>query len=167
MPDGSGISYNDHDSTLIGNSFCDSSEEDCTVTLYAHWQIINYTITYSLNNGVAPGNPTTYTIETDTFTLVNPVREGYTFLGWTGSNGSTPQQEVKIEKGSYGNKTYIANWRINKVNIKLIVVSPTEKIELFMLSKLPETIANTIEINIKIGHKIFNIFLPLEQFYSN
>ena len=55
-------------------------------------------------------NPTTYNIETNTFTL-NPVtKKGYTFTGWTGSNGTTAQTNVSIAKGSTGNKTYTANF---------------------------------------------------------
>lgn len=72
---------------------------------------INYTISYDLNGGaVAVSNPTGYNIETPTFTLNNPVKIGYTFVGWTGSNGTTPQKNVSIYKGSTGNKSYKANW---------------------------------------------------------
>ena len=62
-------------------------------------------------------NPTVYTEQTDTFTLNNPTRFGYQFLGWTGSNGNIPQKTVTIEKGSSGNKTYIANWKGNAYTI--------------------------------------------------
>ena len=79
-------------------------------TLYAQWTIVNYTIGYTLNGGSVSGNPTSYNVETATFTLKNPTRTGYTFKGWTGSNGSTPQTTVQITKGSTGNKTYTANW---------------------------------------------------------
>lgn len=74
-----------------------------------------YTISYDLNGGaVAVSNPTSYNIETPTFTLNNPVRLGYVFVGWTGSNGTTtPQKNVSIYKGSTGNRTYKANWTAN------------------------------------------------------
>ena len=74
-----------------------------------------YTISYDLNGGaVAVSNPTSYNIETPTFTLNNPVRLGYVFVGWTGSNGTTtPQKNVSIYKGSTGNKSYKANWTAN------------------------------------------------------
>ena len=68
-----------------------------------------YTITYNLDGGTVSGNPTTYT-SNDTITLNNPTKEGYTFTGWTGSNGTTPSTTVTIPKGSTGNKTYTANW---------------------------------------------------------
>jgi uncharacterized repeat protein (TIGR02543 family) len=80
-----------------------------TFNLYAKWDVVNYAISYELNGGTAD-NPTNYNIETATFTLNNPTRDGYTFTGWTGSNGSTPQTEVSIAKGSTGDKSYTANW---------------------------------------------------------
>jgi len=82
-------------------------------TLTPIWTPISYTIKYTLNGGTVSGNPTSYTIATATFTLKNPTRTGYTFLGWTGSNRTTAQTTVKIAKGSTGNKTYTANWKAN------------------------------------------------------
>lgn len=83
-------------------------------TLYAKWNINTYTIGYDLQGGtVAKDNPTKYTIETESFTLNNPTRYLWIFTGWTGSNGSTPQEVVTIAKGSTGNKNYTANWVYN------------------------------------------------------
>ena len=79
------------------------------VTISASWNVINYTITYNLNGG-SGNNPSSYNIDTTTFTLTNPTKTGYTFNGWTGSNGSSPQTSVTISKGSQGDKTYTANW---------------------------------------------------------
>ena len=77
----------------------------------ANYTPVEYTVTYNLNGGsLAEGtsNPTTYTVETGNFTLNNPTKEGYVFVGWTGTNGSTPQKSITIKKGSSGNKTYTA-----------------------------------------------------------
>ena len=79
------------------------------VTISASWNVINYTITYNLNGG-SGNNPSSYNIDTTTFILTNPTKTGYTFNGWTGSNGSSPQTSVTISKGSQGDKTYTANW---------------------------------------------------------
>ena len=79
------------------------------VTLYAVWNRVNYFISYELNGGTAT-NPSSYTEATETFTLANPTRENSTFLGWVGSNGSTPEMTVTIAQGSTGDKTFIAHW---------------------------------------------------------
>ena len=93
--------------TINGNIY-----GDFTVT--ASWSVVPYTISYNLDGGTVSGtNPTQYNVETATFTLINPTKAGYDFIGWTGSNGSTPQTSVSIAKGSTGNKTYTANWAYN------------------------------------------------------
>ncbi len=77
-----------------------------------------FDILYNLNNGVISGNKTFYTENDADYTLPAPTKTGYEFLGWTGSNGSTPQQKVSIPKGSTGNKTYTAEFARNiDVNI--------------------------------------------------
>ena len=82
--------------------------------LYAKWTATDYAITYDLDGGsVATANPTTYNVETPTFTLNNPTKAGYTFIGWTGSNGSTSQTTVTITKGSSTKDlNYTANYEI-------------------------------------------------------
>lgn len=78
------------------------------VTLYAQFDIVEYTIEYDLGDGTAD-NPETYTVE-DEITLNNPELQGYTFSGWTGSNGTGLQTRVTINKGSTGDKEYKANY---------------------------------------------------------
>ena len=80
-----------------------------------YWKVDNYNITYNLNGGTIPSNkanPTKFNIDTATITLNNPTKEGYTFTGWTGSNGQIPQKTVSItpDETNIGNKTYVANW---------------------------------------------------------
>lgn len=77
--------------------------------VYAHWTPIVYTITYDLQGGVDTGNPTTYTIETPTFTLLEPTRQDFDFDGWTTIESSTPGS-ITIPQGSMGNKNFMANW---------------------------------------------------------
>ena len=69
-----------------------------------------YQITYDLNGGSMEGNPDIFTEVSDTFTLKNPVRSGYKFLGWTGTGLDVMSQEVTIQKGSTGDRTYTAHW---------------------------------------------------------
>lgn len=88
--------------------------------IYAKWDKVAYSISYNLNGGTINGQKTSYTVE-DSFTLVNPTRNGFTFLGWTGSNGSTSQTSVTIPKGTTGNLNYNANWSTNSY---LVDVNP-------------------------------------------
>ena len=95
---------------------------DANHTLTARWTPKNYTISYSLYSGsVATANPTSYTVESPEITLNNPTRTGYTFTGWTGSNGTTPQTSVTILTGSTKNRTYTANWTPITYNITYVL----------------------------------------------
>lgn len=80
-------------------------------TLTAKYTPIEYNITYNLDGGVLDNSVGTYTIESSTITLGIPTKEGFVFVGWTGSNGNSPQKNVSIPSGSAGNKTYTAVWR--------------------------------------------------------
>ncbi len=55
-------------------------------------------------------NPSTYNIETETFTINRPSREGYTFLGWIGTDLPRATKEVTINRGSIGDRQYTAQW---------------------------------------------------------
>lgn len=85
----------------------------------AVWSVdpITYTITYNVGSGAISGHKTTYTVEDDTFTLVNPTHEYADFKGWTGSNGSSPETTVKVVKGTTGNLTYTAHWDMQPCNL--------------------------------------------------
>ena len=87
-------------------------------TLYAQWGPTPYNITYDLDGGTLSGtNPETYTIE-DSITLKSPSKYGYSFLGWTGANGTVPQKNAVIARGNTGDRHYIAKYTENvDVNI--------------------------------------------------
>ena len=79
-----------------------------------------YSITYNLDGGsLAKSNPTNYNSTSDTIKLNNPTREGYTFVGWTGTGITTPDEFVIIEKGSSGDKSFTANWSVNSYKLTL------------------------------------------------
>lgn len=80
-------------------------------TLKAVFVPDQYTISYDLAGGALSAgvtNPDSYTIETESFTLNNPVRDNYTFTGWTGTGLSSASTNVTIAKGSTGNRSYTA-----------------------------------------------------------
>ena len=103
-------------SKMDGNTFI-MGDADATIT--AKWTPIDYTISYDLQGGAINGQPTKYTIESPTLNIPRPIKTGYTFLGWTGSNGNTNQLDVSIAHGSTGNKAYTAHWSANIYEIKL------------------------------------------------
>ena len=109
-----------YDSTAYqGSSRSETTANTSSVNCYvkAIWSLNNYSIGYNLNGGSISGQKTSYNVTTESFTLPTPTRTGYTFTGWTGSNGSTPQKSVTIVKGSIGNKSYTANWSANSTTI--------------------------------------------------
>ena len=82
---------------------------ELTVTIPTHstgnknytavWYVDTYALTYYLDDGKNnPANPATYTIETPDFTILEPTKTGYTFLGWTGSNGDELQKTITISQ---------------------------------------------------------------------
>ena len=84
-----------------------------------------YDLNYNLNGGnLSEENPTYYYEEDEDIVLNNPTKIGYTFIGWTGSNGNTPSTNVTISSGSTGNKSYIANWKINQYHVTYIDLAP-------------------------------------------
>lgn len=89
----------------------------------AIWTAIDYTISYTLGAGAQldEENPVTYNVETTTFTLNNPVRAGYIFAGWTGTDLTSPTSTVTISKGSTGNRNYTANWSVDGYTITYVL----------------------------------------------
>ena len=86
-------------------------EVTADVTLTARWEAVNYRIDY-FGDGITSGaNPDSYNIESETFELVNPDRDGFDFIGWTGSNGDIPEMRVRVPKGSVGELRFEANWK--------------------------------------------------------
>lgn len=103
----------------INNNYIKNITINSDVTVSASWSPTIYNITYNLDGGVlSKGNVSTYTVETETFTLSNPVKKGHTFIGWSNGDKTELGLVVMVEKGSIGNKTYNASYRINKYEIR-------------------------------------------------
>ena len=105
--DGSGTSFEDGQS--VKNL---TKENGGEITLYAQWEMQQYSITYDLDGGQLPGdafNPEKYTAA-DTFTLINPEQKDYIFMGWSGTDIDDRAMTVTIPLGSTGDREYIACW---------------------------------------------------------
>jgi uncharacterized repeat protein (TIGR02543 family) len=84
----------------------------------AIWDSEKYSIKYNLDDGgTSEGNPATYTVETETIILVDPVRDGYVFDGWYNSPDFSGSRILQIEKGSTGSITLYAKWTANKYTL--------------------------------------------------
>ena len=85
----------------------DKLSEDETIT--AKLSLIDYTITLDLAGGSGTSSYT-YNVETSSFTLAHPTKGAYNFIGWTGEDITEPVYDLTISTGTYGNKSYTANY---------------------------------------------------------
>lgn len=105
------------DSTIDEKIFKMGTED---TTIKAIWNANNYKLTINPNGGSYKGNTssTILDIKYDSVTdIENPTRKGYTFTGWTVSNGSLNGN--KFTMNYTGDVTLTANWQVN--NYKYIV----------------------------------------------
>lgn len=88
------------------------------ITLYARYTTKEYKITYDLGDVDILNQdklPTSYTIETPTFSLVDPeVDEGTEFTGWVDADGN-PVTEIVV--GSTGDITLTATWKYTEYKL--------------------------------------------------
>lgn len=79
--------------------------------LYAHWELVKYTITYK--DAPIKNNQTEFTIE-DEIVLNDPEWSGLMFVNWTDESGDTVSV---IKKGTAKNVTITANWKSYRNNV--------------------------------------------------
>ena len=78
------------------------------ITLYAKFEINNYTISYGNTKDAVNNNVSSYNVNTDTITLSELSKTGYVFEGWY--NGE--EKVTEIAKGSTGDITLTAKWSV-------------------------------------------------------
>ena len=91
------------------------------LVLYARWNIKAYTISYNANGGSnAPGDQSKIENKSISLSSSKPTRTGYTFVNWnTKKDGSGTTYKAGASYNSNADLTLYAQWRINKVYIKL------------------------------------------------
>jgi len=94
-------------------------------TYFAQWGIETFTITYHNVDGVTNTNATTYTIETETFTIENLAKTGYTFDGWYSDVELQTAATTTIAKGSTGDLDFYAKWTAIEYDITYNVYGGT------------------------------------------
>ena len=86
------------------------------VILIANWSLLNYSITYNLNNGNNNiNNPNIFNI-TSNIELLEPVKIGHTFQGWFKDSTYTISYD-NIKLGTIGDLTLYALWEVNQYTI--------------------------------------------------
>ena len=88
------------------------------LSFVAVWEPTVFHVVYDLAGGYLPydvENPSTYTVESDAFSLVSPVKENHEFLGWivSGDKNLELHSTYTVSKGSAGDiKLYaIFQWK--------------------------------------------------------
>ena len=113
--DFAGWKLNGEGNALMTVTITQGSTGDLAYT--ATWTPTVYNIVYTDGGTATPANPTTYTIETPTFTLTNPTKTGYTFKGWKLNGEGDAMMTVTITQGSTGHIAYTATWQVNQYTI--------------------------------------------------
>ena len=100
------------------------------ITLTPVWSLDTYAIKYNGLENTVDSNEyvETYTYETDTFTIPNPEKTGYTFLGWTSDSITSPTLDLMIDKNSIGDLELTANWEANEYTITYEDVSTVDTV---------------------------------------
>ena len=80
------------------------------ITVYAHWGLEVYDITYVGADGVTSTNPGNYTIESETSTISDLTKVGYTFDGWFEDEACEVAADTTVETGSTGDLVFYASW---------------------------------------------------------
>lgn len=113
------------------------------ITIYAHWALEEFTITYHNANGVTNTNATTYTAETETFEIFDVSKDGYIFGGWY-SDSDFNNKVTQIAKGTTGNIDLYAKWTPTEYTIEYVLYGGT-----YAGTSNPEsyTIEDTITFN--------------------
>lgn len=89
------------------------------VTVTPSFRAIVFSITYQGLAGVSPlpANPSSYTVQTPSFTLINPAKTGYDFLGWILNGGTSVVLNYTVHQGTVGNLDFTASWQAHSYSV--------------------------------------------------
>ena len=105
--DGSGSAI----SSLLPDSYSD------TITLYAKWQIVDYTITYSVDGGTINESVVdTYRYGNNITLPTDVTKDEFEFVGWYDNEELSGEAIEEITASDYGNKTFYAKWKTNHIH---------------------------------------------------
>lgn len=118
-------------------------------TLYAHWTIAKYTLTYNVNGGdaLSPASKT-ITYNSKYGTLATPTRMGYTFKGWFTSKTGTTRVTKNVKVTKTANHSIYAHWSAKSYTVTLDVnggkaLSSTDKTKKVTFDKVYGALKST------------------------
>ncbi len=125
------------------------------VTLRANWAQ-KFNITYNYDGAADVKNPSSYNTCSSPITLKNPKKEGFEFVGWVGSNGTTPQKNVVIPTGTTGNLSYRAVWTEKTVTVTVYAAS-NDRITFTgpVTGMIQASTTGTAVVNLPLGYYTF------------
>ena len=86
----------------------DLTEYTVNLNINAIYKIEDYLIYYQLDGGTLENKVNSFTYF-DTVAIPNPIKDGYSFVGWTSSKSSDPVKDLVIKNG-FSDITLYANW---------------------------------------------------------
>ena len=107
-----------------------------------------YTVTLNGNGGTVSGG-LSYQSDGSFKLPTNVTKTGYTFTGWTGSNGTTAQTDVTVSATTSGNLTYTASWKAD-LPTSFSVVSSSGR--LYNINADTKVYANQLYVAILLGN---------------
>ena len=123
------------------------------IKVFVEFSPIVYSVEYELDGGEFSEEVevvTSYTLKTQSFTLPTPTKEGYDFLGWTGTDLSRITPTVTVTRGSIGNRTYTANYDFHTYSITNIS-SQNGSITVASSAKYKSTVGITVNAGSGFG----------------
>jgi uncharacterized repeat protein (TIGR02543 family) len=82
------------------------------ITLYAKWSIATFAVAFNSKGGTAVSNGS-FTLLTDVAEPTEPTRAGYTFAGWTATDGAETTVDFPYTPSETSNITLYAKWTAN------------------------------------------------------
>lgn len=141
------------------------------ITLVAKWnpdEGAQFTISYNMNGANLPeGIKTIYKVIDEDFTLINPTKKGYLFIGWQEAHDLEPKIDYVIEKGTAGNLHFTAVFKALKfeINYQLVYETPSRTIT----SKINDSISVNpivVDYDSEIENYLYE-FVPDDNNYKN
>lgn len=112
-----------------------------------------YAITYDLGGGtLSSSNPTSYGPNTSTFTLNNPTKSGYRFVGWSSKNILKPYStyyENTYYKVEYKNGEWVINGERASGSSNFIIFEETLPAGTYYINGIPGGAGDTFQLAIR------------------